>query len=158
MAKDIFQKVALLKPSAMATVAERRFDDADALCRTGQNARANGVVYLVGFVVEILLKAQLVKKYPSIAKKRSHELRAEEGQIWRMIWRQHDLEVMIDQMPELKAALKARGECDGENYFDELMKVCASWTVYARYSPMTMQMGEAEQWLERVRLLKELLK
>jgi len=61
-----------------------------------------------------------------------------------MIWRQHDL--------------KGRGECDGQDYFEQLMKVCASWTVYARYSPMTMQMDEAEQWLERVRSLKELLK
>jgi hypothetical protein len=36
MAKDIFKKVPLLKPSTMATVAERRFDDAEALCETGR--------------------------------------------------------------------------------------------------------------------------
>ena len=41
----------------MATVAERRFDDAAALRATNENARANGVAYLCGYVIEILLKA-----------------------------------------------------------------------------------------------------
>jgi hypothetical protein len=57
----VFDKQAALKPSAMATVAERRFGDAQALVNTGDNARANGAAYLAGFVVEILLKAQLVR-------------------------------------------------------------------------------------------------
>ena len=158
MASKIFEKVPQLKPAAMATVAERRFDDAAALVETDENSRANGAAYLAGFVIEILLKAQLVAKYSSIAKKRQHEVLDSEREIWRLIWKQHDLEAMLDRLKELEAALRKSGERDGRDYLAELKKVCASWTIQARYSPRTMLMGEAKQWLERVRLLKELLK
>lgn len=70
----IFERQIKLKPSALVTVAERRFDDAEALCRTGENARANGAAYLAGFVIEILLKARLVKEFEAIARKRQHEV------------------------------------------------------------------------------------
>ena len=145
----------------MATVAERRFDDAQTLCDTGENARANGVAYLAGFVVEILLKARLVDKYRVIARKRDHEmsqLSQPEREVWRLIWKQHDLEGMLGSMSELEAALKVRGERDGHDYLAELKKICATWTIQARYSPRTMLMDEASQWLGRVRSLKELLK
>src|SRR5947209_98829 len=105
MAGGIFDKNPVLKPKAMRVVAERRFADAEALRETKQNARANGVAYLAGFVIEILLKARLVAKYPRIAKKRQHELKDDEKGIWRLIWRQHDLEAMLTQMTELEAAL-----------------------------------------------------
>jgi hypothetical protein len=48
---DIFTRMRL-GPAALRTVAERRFDDAMSLKRTGQNARANGAMYLAGFVIE----------------------------------------------------------------------------------------------------------
>jgi hypothetical protein len=158
MSSGIFAKEPRLRPSAMATVAERRFADAEALSDTNENARANGVAYLVGFVVEILLKARLVDKFPQIARKQQHEVSETEREIWRLIWRQHDLEGMLERMNELDAALKRRGERDGKDYSAELKKVCATWTIQARYSPRTMLMTEAREWLERVRLLKELLK
>jgi hypothetical protein len=142
----------------MAAVAERRFGDAEALSETNENARANGVAYLIGFVVEILLKARLVDKFPEIARKRQHEVTEAEREVWRLIWRQHDLEAMLELMTELEAALKRRGERDGKDYAAELKKVCATWTIHARYSPRTIPMSEARQWLERVRVLKELLK
>lgn len=142
----------------MAAVAERRFGDAEALSQTSDNARANGVAYLVGFVVEILLKARLVDKFPEIARKRQHEVIESERDVWRLIWRQHDLEAMLEKMSELEAALKRRGERDGQDYSADLKKVCATWIIQARYSPRTMPMSEARQWLERVRTLKELLK
>jgi hypothetical protein len=158
MPSGIFDKESQLRPSAMATVAERRFGDAEALSQTQDNARANGVAYLVGFVVEILLKARLVDKFPEIARKRQHEVNEAERDVWRLIWRQHDLEAMLERMGELEAALKWRGERDGKDYAAELKKVCGTWTIQARYSPRTMLMTEARQWLERVRVLKELLK
>jgi len=37
----------------LRTVADRRFDDADALRQTGRNARANGAMYLGRFVEEL---------------------------------------------------------------------------------------------------------
>jgi hypothetical protein len=155
---SIFEKQPQLKPSAMATVAERRFDDAESLCRTGDNARANGAAYLAGFVVEILLKARLVDKFPMIARKRQHEVAEAEREVWRLIWKQHDLEGMLLHMRELEAALEAKGRRDQRDYVEELKKVCATWTIHVRYSPRMMLMDEARRMVERVRVLKELLK
>ena len=158
MTDSIFDKPTHLKPSSMATVADRRFGDAKALAETRVNARANGVAYMSGFVVEILLKARLVAKYPSIARKRQHQVKNSERAIWLLIWRQHDLDGMLGQMRELESALAVRGQRDGQDYVAELKKVCATWTIQARYSPHMMKMDEAERMLERVRILKELLK
>lgn len=158
MAKGVFAKQALLKPSAMATVAERRFADAEALAATGDNARANGAAYLAGFVIEILLKAQLVKKYPAIARKRQHEVANEEREVWALIWRQHDLEAMLSNLTQLEDALKKVGERDGRDHLRDLKKLCETWTIHARYSPYTMLMEEATRIVEMVRSLKELLK
>ncbi len=154
----VFDKQNQLKPSAMATVAERRFADAEALAATKQNSRANGCAYLAGFAVEILLKARLVQKFPAIARKRQHEVSANEQEIWGLIWRRHGLERMLDEMPELEAGLKKKAERSETDLFGDLKTVCATWTVYARYSPATMLMREAEQLLDRVRALKEVLK
>src|SRR4051812_35893 len=131
----VFDKQSQLKPSAMATVAERRFADAEALAATRQNSHANGCAYLAGFVVEILLKARLVQKFPTIARKRPHELSANEHEVWGLIWRRHDLDDMLDQMPELEAALKKKAERSQANYGADLKAVCATWTIHARYSP-----------------------
>ena len=158
MAADIFSKRPELKPAAMATVAERRFEDAKALCDTGKNSRANGAAYLVGFVSEILLKARLVEKWPNIARKRQHEVADAEQQIWRLIWRQHDLEVMLAFLPDLVVALKKRGERDHHDYAQDLKKLCATWTIQARYSPNSILLKEARDMLDRIRRLKELLK
>jgi hypothetical protein len=161
MAKSIFDKQFQLKPSAMATVADRRFDDAVVLCKTGQNARANGAAYLIGFVVEILLKARLVHKYNAIARKRPHELNRlsdSDREIWLLIWRQHDLEGMLANLDDLEAALKKRGERDGKEYLEDLKKICATWTIQARYSSQSMRHDEARRLVDRVRVLKEKLK
>jgi hypothetical protein len=158
MASRIFEKQDVLRPSAMATVAQRRFDDAEALRVTGKNAHANGTAYLVGFVIEILLKAQLVRKFQAIARKRLHQVAESEREIWRLIWQRHDLAAMLEHMNELEAALLKRGEIDGRDYLVELREICATWTIQARYSSRTMQMNEASKMLENVRVLKELLK
>jgi HEPN domain-containing protein len=142
----------------MATVAERRFDDAEALIKTGDNARANGAAYLAGFVVEILLKARLIRKFPQIARKRQHEVTDPERRVWRLIWKAHDLDGMLVQLSSLEVALRSRGDRDGIDYLEDLKTICGTWTIQARYSPRTMLIGDAREILERVRRLKELLK
>ena len=142
----------------MAGVAQRRFDDAEALCNTNDNARANGAAYLLGFVLEILLKARLVAKYPTTARKRQHEVLTDEQGIWILIWRQHDLAAMLDQLPEIEAALAKRYERDPVNHREALKMLCATWTIQARYSPHQISNAEAREMLEHVRPLKELLR
>ncbi|HZK82554.1 MAG TPA: hypothetical protein VFC46_15835 [Humisphaera sp.] len=158
MASTIFEKQASLKPSAMRTVAERRFDDAEALRKTKDNARANGVAYLVGFVIEILLKAKLVEKFSRIAKTPRHLVKDDEREVWSLIWRRHDLDAMLLKMTELQANLKKKGERDGSDYVGQLKVICTTWTIQARYSSELIAMDEAAGLLERVRVLKELLK
>jgi hypothetical protein len=138
----------------MKTVAERRFDDAEALRRANDNARANGVAYLVGFVIEILLKAKLVEKYSTIAKTQQHLLKSGEREVWSLIWRRHDLEAMLPYLPELLADLKKRGERTKQEYLNDLKKLCATWAIQARYSTQTILMDEAAALLERVRPIK----
>jgi len=92
------------RKQAKALAKERRFEDAQALCATRQNARANGAAYLAGFVIEILLKARLVRQYETIARKRQHDVKDAERGVWSLIWRSHDLGAMLDAMPELTRA------------------------------------------------------
>jgi len=53
-----------LRPPQLRSVADRRFDDAQALRATQLNARANGAIYLGGFVIECPFKAMLLEKFP----------------------------------------------------------------------------------------------
>ena len=158
MAKSVFNRPQNIGPSQFRAVADRRFDDATALCDTGQNARANGAQYLVGIVIDVLLKAQLMRRYPDIARKRPHEVAEQEREIWSLIWRSHDLERMLRHLPGLLAGVAAKGERAGKPYLDWLLGICAAWTIHIRYSPYTTTVAEAKHMLERVRELKEILK
>ena len=154
----IWDKMTVLKPSAMAAVAQRRFDDAQTLCDTGMNARANGAAYLAGFVVEILLKANLVRLYPWTARSSYHPVTAGERRIWDLVWRQHHLVDMLDQMASVQVSLKQKGQRDRHDYLGDLKKICATWTIHARYSCSNIPMSESRDMVERIRILKELLK
>ena len=158
MAASIFKWQGLLKPSTMRTVAERRFDDAEALRQTEENARANGVAYLAGVVIDILLKAKLIEKFPAIAKMGQHELSDDERGVWFLIWKSHDLEDMLSHLSEVEASVKKIGERAGYDYHGNLKKLCATWTIQARYSSRTLLMTEAAELLDRVRRLNEVFK
>lgn len=158
MRTSIFEKQPVSRPGQLAAVAERRFADAQALCDTGENARANGVQYLAGIVLDVLLKAQLMRRYPSVARARGSELAESERAMWGLIWRSHDLAGMLDNLPELRVAVQKRGVRDGLPYWAWLTEICGVWSVHARYSSMTSTIDEARMFLERVRHLKELLK
>lgn len=155
----IFDRQRRLKPSQMRTVAERRFADAQALCDTDKNERANGAQYLGGFVIEMLLKARLIDLHPDVAKLQAHERMDEEVRhIWSLIYRSHDLDEMLKRLPQLEAALHKQGEIEGEQYLDHLREICSTWTIYARYSPLNTNIKDAREMLKRVRRLKEKLK
>jgi hypothetical protein len=155
---SIFDKQRLT-PGQLVTVAERRFLDAQALCDTGRNVHGNGAQYLGGFVIEILLKSQLIRRHPSIARKRPHErLSPEEQEVWSLIYRSHDLDEMLGRLPELAAVVQKRGERDGQPYLTHLRSICGSWTIFARYSSRSTDIGEARKFLDRVREVKEVLK
>jgi hypothetical protein len=146
-----------LTPSQVMTVADRRFADAMALCETGKNAHANGAQYLGGFVIELLLKAQLLKRFSAVQGS-AKALSDSDREVWSLIYRSHDLQEMLNRMPDLEAMVGKRGQRDGVPYRNHLRHICVTWTVFARYSTLTTTIAEAAAWLDRIRLLKEVLK
>ena len=156
---SIFDKQGPLSHRQLVTVAQRRFEDAEALCDTEQNARANGAQYLCGFVVQILLKAQLILWNPSIANRRSQEgMSEDERETWSLIFRSHDLGEMFARLPDLKKKVENHGKRTGKPLLEQLLEICSTWTIYVRYSTLTTKMHDARRFLERVRGLKEVLK
>jgi len=153
---NIFAKQRLTAGQLRA-VAERRFDDAVALCDTGQNARANGAQYLSGIVIEILLKGQLLKLYPHAAGQASGKV-ADDRIIWTLIWRSHDLADILDRLPLLRIAVNGKGSEAMKPYLEWLMGICNRGTIHARYSPATSTIADAREMISRVRILKERLK
>jgi hypothetical protein len=120
----------------MRTVAERRFADAEYLCGSDQNERANGAMYLAGFVIECLLKAKLFERYKWLASAGSfQELSTTDREIWSLCFRSHGLDEILAHLPELTLRLsKLPREAPG-HLLKSLKNICGSWTIFARYSP-----------------------
>ncbi len=148
-----------MQKNQLIQVAERRYRDALALTQTGKNERAMGAKYLGGFVIEILLKANLVERFPEASRKTLHAdaTRAERA-VWTLVWRLHALGAMIDNLPELEAALLVRGDRDGRRYVEDLKAIATAWHVQLRYSTESSTIRQATDFLEKVRILKEVLK
>jgi len=154
----IFLKLRL-RPSQLRTVADRRLDDAIALRRTGQNARANGAIYLGGFVIECLLKARLLEVYAWLQNAPSAEGRSkDERYLWSLCYRLHDLDAILAKLPEI-AQRMSRMEQRGSNRLGQSLKsICARWTVHARYSPFSADMHDAQAFLDQIKELVPCLK
>lgn len=102
---NIFERMRL-SPTQLRTVAERRFADAESLRQTGRNARANGAVYLAGFVVECLLKARLLEKYSWLQNARNTGAWSKASRrLHDLCYRMHDLAAILDMLPEVKQHL-----------------------------------------------------
>ena len=154
---DIFAR-RRLTVGQLRAVADRRFGDAEALVATGDNARANGAQYLAGMVLEILLKGKLLQTFPLTSAPDTTGLSARNRERWQLVWRSHDLAAMLDELPSLKVAVDDAGRRAGRPYLSWLSALCARWTIHARYSPSTSTIADARAMLERVRLLKEVVR
>lgn len=150
----IFEKVRL-RPKQLRTVANRRFDDATALRKTGRNARANGAMYLGGFVVECLLKAKPLEKYTWLQSARSPEGRDKDEQhLWSLCYRSHDLDDILARLPEIEERLLRLGQRESHRLSRPLKSICAQWTIYARYSPYNATIDDARSFLEQIEELR----
>jgi hypothetical protein len=150
---SIFDKVKL-RPAQLRTVADRRFADALYLRNSNRNERANGVMYLAGFVIECLLKAQLVEKYTWLQSTRSSErLSTNDRHLWSLCYRSHDLDEILSHLPEL-ARILIRPNRD---LSVSLRSICAAWTIHARYSPYSATMSQAAKFLAEVQEIKKCL-
>ncbi len=155
---QIFERAAL-RPSQLRTVAARRFADAEYLYESGRNERANGAMYLAGFVIECLLKAKLFEKHNWVKNSTFPRDRStEEQRVWSLCWRSHDLDELLAHLPEVS---KRAAELERQGYprvIQFLKSICAEWTIFARYSPYSATIKEAEEFVTKVKELKEWLK
>ena len=133
--------------------------DAEALRDTRQNVRANGAIYLGGFVLECLLKAKLLEQHPWIGSAGSPEGRpAEDRRLWSLAYRQHDLTALLAAVPSISERMQRLEPREAQRLADVLAKRCGEWSIFARYSPRSATMGEAKLFLKDVRELRVWLK
>ncbi len=153
----IFDKINL-RPSQLRTVAERRFNDAEALRNTGKNERANGAIYLGGFVVECLLKAQLLIQYPWLQNTGSPEGRSpEDRRLWSLCYRSHALDEILAKLPTILQKLSAFEQQNSNRLTQSLKSICAEWSIFARYSPQSADIDDARNFLDQIKEIKKWL-
>jgi hypothetical protein len=141
-----------LKASQLRTVADRRFDDAAALRKTNENARANGAMYLGGFVIECMLKAKLLEQNKWLSNAAFPQSRSKKDlRLWSLCYRLHDLREILDHLSGLCGRLEREAP---PRVLQNLRSICETWTVFARYSPMSAMMDEASVFLDRIEELK----
>jgi len=144
----------VLRPTQLRSVADRRFDDAQALRTTQLNARANGAIYLGGFVIECLLKAMLVDKFRWLQSSSYPAKRSEDDKrIWWLCHRSHDLEAILSYLPEVREKL-SRSEQRGAPRLSQSLKSVCEWTIFARYSPATADVDDPDSFLRYSKVLQ----
>ena len=155
---DIFQKLKL-KPSQLRTVADRRFEDAQFLCRTRVNARANAAMYLGGFVLECLLKAKLLEKHGWLQNAASAESRPTmDRRLWSLCYRSHNLGEIAENLPEVISRISEFEQRGQRRLLHNFKSLCARWTIYARYSTQQADISEAQIFVDQVKELRPCLK
>jgi hypothetical protein len=151
---DIFDRGERLRAEQLDHVAEQRMSDAECLCK---NERANGAMYLAGFVVECCLKAQLLRTHGWLRNASSAEGRGpQDKRLWSLLY-SHKLDEILAHLPAVRDRLRARDQAGTPGLFQRLKEVCATWTIFARYSPHSARMDEARRFVENVRELKRCL-
>jgi hypothetical protein len=155
---SIFEKVKL-RPSQLRTVAARRLADAKYLRDSRRNERANGAMYLAGFVMECLMKAALLEQYPWLQNGAVPTTKsATDQRLWSLCYRSHDLLEILEHLPQFTDRFKKLEQRQQSRLVANLQSVCGQWTIFARYSPRSATMQEAGEFLSRIEELKRWLK
>lgn len=147
-----------LTPGQLRAVAERRYGDAQCLLDSGKQERANGAIYMAGFVLECLLKALLLERHPGLANPvDATTLSATDREVLTLLF-SHDLEAMYLLLPEVQRKLLGIKTESGRSAWIEFAAICEEWTVYARYAPISAKLDRAASYLETVKEVKKWLK
>jgi hypothetical protein len=141
-----------LTPGQLRAVAELRFGDAQCLVNSAESQRANGAIYIAGFVIECLLKALLLDRYPNLRSPVDPvKLSPRDREIFDLLY-SHELDVMIGFLPDIKPKFMA------VSVWKEFNDIRAEWTIYVRYSPTQEKVDRAKQYLATVKEAKKWLK
>jgi hypothetical protein len=157
VSRDIFTKLRLT-PGQLRAVAERRFADACCLRDSGKQERANGAIYMAGFVIECLLKALLLERHPNLQKPADPAKLSESDREVHGLLYSHELDDMLGFLPELEKKLANVKTKSGRSAWKEFNGICEQWTVYARYAPTSARLEEARSYLETIEEVKKWLR
>lgn len=147
-----------LTPGQLRSVAEYRLEDALCLLKSGDPARANGAMYMGGFVIECLLKALLLDRHPNLQTVLDPaRLSTTDARVYRLLF-SHELDAMLVYLPEVEMKLKSREAVERRSVWEPFREVCEQWTVYARYLTKQAKKPEAEQFVQAVQEVKQWLK
>ena len=151
---DIFDRQRLTA-TQLRTVAQRRFGDAQCLCDSGKNARANGAMYLGGLAMECMLKARLIETHPDLRTAASpDQLPPEQRPLWSLCYQRHDLQALVERLPIIVRRIQAAEQHGGSRRIHTLRSICGRWTIFARYSPRQATIREAREFLHDVKDLR----
>jgi hypothetical protein len=146
-----------LSPGQARTVASWRYDDARRLWQSGLVKHMNGEVYLGGLVLDCLLKARLLEKHPVLGSVAPQRLSAEFQHRWNLVYRTHDLEALLVELPDLNHLLQ-NASIEAAPRLDIMLKsACSRWSIHVRYLPKRVDVAEAHEFLEQVKELKRWL-
>jgi hypothetical protein len=157
-AGGIFERPRKLTPGQLRAVADRRYDDAMCLLKSGENARMNGAMYMGGFVVECLLKAILLERHANLQRRVDPATLSETDHEAFVLLFGHALDEMLLFLPEVRKKLAFLRNADGKPLWPAFQVVCEQWTVYARYSPKHATAEDARQFLITVSEARKWLK
>jgi len=116
-------------------------------------------MYLGGFVIECLLKASLLEKFPWLKNATPPAGRSKPDQyLWSLCYRSHDLDEILAKLPEIRDRLSRLEQRGTPRLLQSLNSICAQWTIYARYSTESADINEARTFLDQIKELKEWLK
>jgi hypothetical protein len=153
----IFARVRI-GPGQLRSVAARRFDDAEYLLQSRRNKHANGAMYLAGFVVECLLKARLLEKHAWLETAGyQRPKKGDNRRLWSLAYRSHDLDEILARLPEVWERMATAEQRGGTRLQQMLKRICAEWTIFARYSPRTAAASEANAFVSEVKELRRWL-
>jgi hypothetical protein len=155
--KNIFAK-RRLTPNQLRAVAEMRSDDAKVLLECGQKARANGAMYLGGFVIECLLKALLLERHPNLMSPVDPaKLSKDDRDVLNMLYG-HDLADMLDFLPEVRSKLVVANNSANQPIWQPFRDICEEWSVFARFATTHASLEDAKRFLATINEVKQWLK
>ena len=145
----LFDKPQQMLPAEAVAVAGRRLGDARALADTGDDERASGAMYMAGLAVEVLLKGQLIRTHPVLQLIRRPP-DADMSRRHDLVWRKHDLDGLLQELPSLLVSLDAHDARTGGGLVVTLRTICTTWTIFARYSVVAVTAEEAAKLVRDV--------
>lgn len=143
-----------LTPNQVRAVARLRLQDAACLHQTGLPRHATGIVYLCGLVVDCLLKAKLLDKYPVLRLADPSTLDPDQRRRWQLVYRSHDLDEMLESLPEITKKLARAEGGSSSRLVLALKSVCVGWTIKARYNTQPLRSADVDQMFAAVKELR----